>query len=217
MAVTTWDILEPLSEEQRRDVLRIAARRRYRDGDSLFHQGDPGDTLHLLDRGHVAVTIVNRSGDTVMLDILEPGDSFGEQSLLTGDARRTASVVAVGAVETLTLHRDQFLELQRVNPSVTQVLVRQLAAQVRRLSDQVMDAHTMSADQRVLKQLERLARGFGSNDGSATIPLTQEELASLAGTTRPTANRALQPLVRDGRVVLRRGRIEVPSVDRLAR
>ncbi len=209
-----WEILEPLDDDQRRAVLQTAVRRRYRNGDSLFHQGDPGDSFHLLDKGHVAVRIVSRRGDTITLDIMEPGDSFGEQSILSHDSRRTASVVAIGAVETLMLHRDAFLDLQLRYPGVSNVMVSLLAAQVRRLSEQVMDAHTMSADERVLKQLRRLAAGFRI-DGAAVIPITQEELASLAGTTRPTANRALQTLVSDGSARLRRGRIEIPDVDRL--
>ena len=210
----TWEILDPLDDEQRRAVLRSAVRRRYRNGDSLFHQGDPGDSFHLLDKGHVAIRILSPRGETITLDVMEPGDSFGEQSIIAPEARRTASVVAIGAVETLMLHRDAFLDLQRRHPAVSKVLVGLLAAQVRRLSDQVMDAHTLSADERVLKQLRRLAHAFESA-GAATIPITQEELASLAGTTRPTANRALQALVADDVVRLGRGRIDVPSVDRL--
>ena len=209
-----WEILEPLDDEQRRAVLQTAVRRRYRNGDSLFHQGDPGDSFHLLDKGHVAVRIVSRRGDTITLDIMEPGDSFGEQSILSPDSRRTASVVAIGAVETLMLHRDAFIDLQQRYPGVSSVMVSLLASQVRRLSEQVMDAHTMSADERVLKQLRRLSTGFAIGD-SAVIPITQEELASLAGTTRPTANRALQALVSDGSVRLHRGRIEIPDVDDL--
>ena len=209
-----WEILEPLDEEQRRAVLQSAVRRRFRNGDSLFHQGDPGDSIHLLDKGHAAVRIVSRRGDTITLDIMEPGDSFGEQAIVSPEHRRTASMVAIGDVETLMLHRDAFLELQRRHPGVSTVLIELLAAQVRRLSDQVMDAHTLSADERVLKQLRRLAFGF-EHSGAATIPITQEDLASLAGTTRPTANRALQALVADGIVQLGRGRIGVPKVDRL--
>ena len=195
-------------------MLQTAVRRRYRTGDSLFHQGDPGDSFHLLDTGHVAIRIVSRRGETVTLDITEPGGSFGEQAIVSPHHRRTASAVAIGDVETLMLHRNEFLDLQRSHPEVSSVLVGMLASQVRRLSDQLMDAHTMSADDRVLKQLRRLARGF-EQDGAAMIPVTQEELASLAGTTRPTANRALQGLVADDTVRLHRGRIEVPTVDRL--
>lgn len=209
-----WEILEPLDEDQRRAVLQTAVRRRYRNGDTLFHQGDAGDSFHLLDKGHTAVRVVSRRGDTITLDILEPGGSFGEQAILTSEHRRTASVVAIGEVETMMLHRDAFLDLQQRHPVVSNVLVALLAAQVRRLSEIVIDAHTLSADERVLKQLRRLSLGF-EHEGSATIPITQEDLASLAGTTRPTANRALQTLVADDVVRLRRGRIEVPAVDRL--
>jgi CRP/FNR family transcriptional regulator, cyclic AMP receptor protein len=209
-----WEILEPLDDAQRRAVLQTAVRRRYRNGDTLFHQGDPGDSFHMLDKGHVAVRIVSPRGETITLDILEPGDSFGEQSIIWTEARRTASIVAIGTVETLMLHRNDFVELQHKFPETSRVLVGLLAVQVRRLSEQVMDAHTMSADARILKQLHRLAAGFGEG-GAAVIPITQEELASLAGTTRPTANRALQTLVADDVIRLHRGRIEIPDIGRL--
>lgn len=209
-----WTLLASLGEADRREVTRAAVRRRFRNGDTLFHEGDPGDSVHLLDRGHVAIRIVSRSGDVVTLDVMEPGDSFGEQALLVPHARRTASVVAIGAVETLMLHRDAFTNLRRNHPTITDVLVDVLASQVRRLSAQLLDAHTLSADERVVKQLARMARSFAV-DGSASIPLTQEDLATLAGTTRPTANRALQPLVAAGVITLRRGGVEVPDLARL--
>lgn len=208
-----WGLLETLDAADRREVARTAVRRRFRNGETLFHQGDPGDSVHLLDRGHVAIRVVSRRGDVVTLDVLEPGDSFGEQALLAADSRRTASAVAIGAVETLMLHRDVFEQLRRTHPGVTDVLVQVLAAQVRRLSAQLLDAHTLSADERVVKQLGRMARSFDGN-GSATIPLTQEDLATLAGTTRPTANRALQSLVATGVIELRRGSVVVPDTTR---
>jgi CRP-like cAMP-binding protein len=211
-----WDILRGLDETERRAVLATAVRRRYRNGDSLFHQGDPGDSLHLLDKGHVAVQVVDQRGTTITLDVLAPGSSFGEQGLLDPAARRTATVVAIGSVETMVLQRDGFTDLQRRFPAVTHMLVELLAAQVRRLSEQVTDAYTMPAEDRVLKQLGRLAASF-AGEGSITIPITQEELATLAGTTRPTANRALQSLVDDGAVELGRGKIVVTDPARLRR
>jgi CRP/FNR family transcriptional regulator, cyclic AMP receptor protein len=209
-----WEILSGLDEVERRAVLASAVRRRYRNGDSLFHQGDPGDSLHLLAKGHVAVRVVNPRGSILTLDVLAPGASFGEQSLLDPAARRTATIVAIGPVETMVIQRDAFADLQRRHPTVTLVLVELLAAQVRRLSEQLTDAYTMPAEQRVLKQLGRLAASFADENG-ATIPITQEDLANLAGTTRPTANRALQARVEEGTVVLGRGRIVVTDPARL--
>lgn len=209
-----WVILRSLDDDERRAVLSRSTRRRFRNGDTLFHQGDLGDSVHLLERGHVAIRVLSPRGTAVTLDVLVPGSSFGEQALLDPASRRTATAVAIGQVETRTLGADSFAELQRRHPAVTMVLVELLAAQVRRLSDQLLDAHTMGADERVLKQLARLAASFGDGH-TANIPITQEDLASLAGTTRPTANRALQALVDDGTVVLGRGRIEVVDSSRL--
>ena len=210
-AVMEWEILRNLEPSERRTVLANATRRRYRDGEHLFHQSDPGDSVHLVEKGHVSIQVVNPAGTTLTLTVLAPGNFFGEQALLDPDSRRTAAAVAIGTVETWELRRSAFNDLQRRYPQVTVVLIEMLASQVRRLSEQLLDAHTLTAEERVLKQLRRLAESFGS-DGSATIPLTQEDLASLAGTTRPTANRALQGLVDDGRVTLRRGRIDVPRI-----
>lgn len=214
LSLMKWRILHSLTDEQQRDVLRAAVRRHFRDGDTLFHQGDPGDTVHLLDRGHVAFRIVNQHGVTLTLDLVGPGSTFGEQTLVERDARRSASAVSVGAVETLMVHRDTFAELLERHPAAMSVLVEMLAAQVRRLSEMLLDSHSMGAEERVVKQLRRLALEFRDGD-TATLPITQEELASLAGTTRPTANRALQTLVSDGTVQLGRSRIVIADVTRL--
>ena len=210
-----WEILRNLEPADRRTVLASAIHRRYRNGEHLFHQADLGDSVHLIEKGHVAIQVVNPTGTTLTLTILPPGQFFGEQALLDPDSRRTAAAVAIGAVETWELRRTAFNDLRRKHPQTTIVLTEMLAAQVRRLSEQLIDAYTLTAEDRVLKQVHRLADSF-AHDDRATIPLTQEDLAALAGTTRPTANRALQRLVDDGRVVLRRGRIDVPSVAALA-
>lgn len=212
-----WEILRGLDEAERRAVLQTAVRRRFRNGDTLFHQGDPGDTVHLVDRGHVAVKLIDLRGTTVTLDVLGPGSAFGEQTLIDREARRSASVVAMGAVETLTIRRDDFAALQERHPTVTHVLVEILADQVRRLSEQLLDAYTMGAEKRVVKRLQLLAASFRVDDEpGAILPVTQEELASLAGTTRPTANRALQPLVDAGIIQLGRGRILIADVEQLS-
>jgi CRP-like cAMP-binding protein len=211
-----WPLLAPLSAEEQRAVIRTAVRRRYPKGDSLFHEGDPGDSFHLIDRGHVAITVNSDRGDVLMLDVLSPGDGFGEQALIAPESFRTATATAIGSVETLMLRRDEFGALRAEHPAVSDLLVAALAAQVRRLTGALVDAHSLSADERVVKHLQRAARIFRTEGRpSVTVPLSQHDLASLAGTTRSTANRALQSLVADGVIVSSRGRIEVVDLDRL--
>ncbi len=184
-------------------------RRTYRKGVTLFHEGDPGDSLHLIEKGRVAVRASTRSGDEAILAVLGRADFFGEQALLSPTSTRTASVVALEPVETRVLLRTDFDALRREQPSVERLLVDVLAAQVRRLSAQLLEALYLPVEARVVRRLAGLADLYASDDSTVDIPLRQEELASLAGSTRSTTNRVLQQLVDDEIVVLGRGRIVI--------
>ena len=85
-----------------------------------------------------------------------------------------------------------------------ELLVHALAARVHRLSDLLVEALYVSADVRVLRRLTELASSYADS-----IPLTQEELAGLAGTSRATVDRVLRDAARRGEVELRRGRVTV--------
>ncbi len=198
------------------DSRRVLNRRRYRKGDTLFHEGDAGDSLYLVDRGRVAIRVTTTLGDVVTLTVLGPGDVFGEQALLVAQATRTASAVALEAVEVLTLHRRDFVALRR-GDSIDSMLVELLAAQVRRLTERLQEALFVPADRRVARRLTELLEVYGFGDGTAEIPLRQDDLASMAGTTRPTVNRVLRRLEDDGVVALRRGHVTVVDVVALRR
>lgn len=184
----------------------------------MFHEGDPGDALHLVDKGHVAVKRSTPLGDVATLLVLGPGDVFGELAVVA-PGPRNATVVALDAVETLALHGDVFDELRVTHPSIDRVLVRALVGEVRRLSARLVEALYVPADKRVFLRLSELTRIFTvpGQDGPVLVPLTQEELAQLAGTTRPTANRVLRAAEEAGVVAVGRGRIEVLDAAGLAR
>ena len=220
--MATWELLSTLSDEDRRRVLSTARRRRYGRREILFHEGDPGDTLHLIDSGRVAVRITTPLGDVATLVVLGPGDVMGELALVGGGGRRSATAMALEKTETLALHRDEFEELRRTHPSVQALLVSALAAQVDRLSGLLVEALYVPADKRVTRRLVDLCRVYadGSSDGSGDgveIAVTQEDLASLAGTSRATANRVVGELEQTGALAVSRGRITVVDPDLLAR
>jgi CRP-like cAMP-binding protein len=202
-------MLQDVAESERRAVLQLMTRRRFRRADTVFHEGDLGDTLHMIERGHVAVRVSTPGGDVVTLTVLASGDCFGEQALLSPDDRRTASVVALDATETLVLHRDDFAALRARQPSVEAFLVGVLSATVRRLSAQVLEALYVPVDKRVLRRLVDLVDMYGDGQQPCSIPITQEDLANMAGTTRPSANRCLQELVAAGVADVNRGRITI--------
>jgi CRP-like cAMP-binding protein len=198
-----WPILAGIPEEDARRVLQIARRRVFARREVVFHRGDPADTLHLVHKGHFAVRIGTQLGDTVMLNVIGPGDTFGEIALLDQVGPRSATVVALEAAETRAIHKLDFDALRARHPGVADVLARALALQVRRLSDLLLEAHYVPADRRVLRRLAELGGGSG------VVPLTQEEISNLAGTSRATVNRVLRDAQTRGELALRRGRIEV--------
>lgn len=210
-----WKLLEGLAAEDVRRVLSTATRRTFKRNEVLFHDQDPADTLHLLAKGRVAARITTVLGDTATLEILGPGDFVGEMALLSEDARRSATVVALEPVETMAIRRDDFDALRRQHPTVADVLTRILAARVRRLANMVVEAMYVPADRRVLRRLASLAEVYRRDGEAVEVPLTQEDLAGLAGTTRGTVNRVLRKEEEGGLVALSRGKIVVNDLDKL--
>jgi CRP-like cAMP-binding protein len=211
-------LFDLLGEQERREVLAAARRRRFKRGEVVFHEGDPGDSLHVIDKGHVAVRMTTPLGDVATLTVLGPGEAFGEGALLSEDARRTASTVALEATETRSLGRAEFDRLRRSTPAVNDFLVQALAAQVRRLSEHLTEALYVPAETRVLRRVLWLSEQYGGVDGRpGVVPLTQDDLASMAGTARPTANRVLKAAEDAGILAVSRGRVEVLDREALAR
>jgi len=209
-----WLLLQSLDEETRREVLRRARRRRFGRRDAIFHEGDPSDGMHLIESGWVAVRVSTPLGDVATLAVVGPQEPLGEQSMIQDGACRSASAVALSSVDTLYVSRDGFDELRAQHPSVDRFLAMLFEDRMRRLSERLVEALFVPAPQRVLRRVAEVAAVFG---GDGRIPLTQEDVAMLAGTTRPTVNRALRSAQDAGALRLARGVIEVLDVPAIAR
>lgn len=212
-----WAILSSLSDAERRAVLASTVRRRYRKGEVVFHEDDLAESLHLLERGRAAIRVSNPQGDHVIINVIGPGSFFGEQALVSSSNHRSATVVALQPVETLALHRADFDRLRASHPAVDSMLVSALSERVNRLTDHLLEALFTPAEKRLCRRLLELTGTYivPGVVGPISIPLTQEELASLAGTSRPTANRVLQDLVQSEIIVVRRGSVDVLDDARL--
>lgn len=212
-----WVLLSELDDDERRALLARARRRAFGRREVIFHAGDAGDSVHLLAKGHVAITITTPLGDTALVRVLRPGDWFGELVLIDAGPR-SATATAVEGAETMMIHRDEFDELRRRSPRVQEVLVRALAGEVRRLTGALADAQYLSAEARLWRRLLELTAAFGDAP-PVELPLTQDELAQLAGATRQTVNRLLREAEGAGALKLSRGRcvvLDVPWMRRAA-
>ena len=208
-----WPILDGLEEEEAERVLAAARRRRFAREEVVFHEGDPGDTLHLVESGRFAVRIATQYADEAILTVLGPGEFFGELALLTPGAPRSATISALEPAATLALHADDFRRLRREHPEVIEVLIAVMATQVRRLSRHLVEALYLPAETRVRRRLLEIAGAYGGD----VVPLSQDQVAELAGVSRATTNKVLREDSAKGYVRLARRQTEVLDREALAR
>ena len=210
-----WSVLTGVPDEEIRRLLSVARRRTFARNEIVFHQGDPAEAMHLIWSGRFAVRVRTAIGEAATLAILGPGETFGELALLGEDPERSATVVALERGETRSIARADLARLRREHPEVNELLLRLLAARIRRTNDLLAEALYVPADKRVLRRLRELAELYGNGDGEHVIPLTQQEIAELAGTSRATVNRVLRAEERSGTLELRRGRTTVLDPGRI--
>ena len=197
-------------------MLAVARRRTFGRGEVVFHKGDPGDAIHLIAKGRFAVRVTTPLGETAMLAIRGPGEAFGELALVS-DAPRSATVAALEPAETHSINQLAFDELRRDHPGVNRSLVAVLATAVQRMDELIVEAFYASAEKRVLRRVCDLAAVYGDGSEPIDIPLTQHDLAGLAGTSRATVNRVLRDEEARGTVRLGRGRTIVLDLATLTR
>jgi CRP-like cAMP-binding protein len=209
--------LEALEEGTRRRLVEGAQRRRYRRGEVIFHEGDPANSMHVLLSGHVSVGVTTPLGDSAVFTVLGPGALFGELALLTDNPERSATTSALDPVETLCLRADHVAMVRRADPAMDRFFISVLADYLKRQDARLLEALYVPVEKRVLRRLVALSRLYGGGEQGTVIPLTQDVLADLAGTTRPTTNQVLRGAEADGIVSLGRGHLCIADPAALAR
>jgi CRP-like cAMP-binding protein len=211
-----WRLLSDVPDEDVRLLLSVARRRRFERGEVVFHRDDPGDSLHLIVSGRFAVRVMTPLGDMVWIAVRGPGENFGEMALVASDARRSATVSALEDAETFAVRKPEFDRLRERYPSIDRVLIAFLAGEVRMLDERLLEALYLPTERRLLRRLRDLSEVYKGPDGSAVIPLTQEELAEFAGAARATVNRVLREEQARGTLELQRGKTRILDLEQLA-
>ena len=168
-------------------------RRIFQKGQVIFHQDDPGDRLHFVAAGLVKISLVSREGGENVIALLRPGDCFGEMSVLDGGFR-SATAVAMEPSETMTLSQEDFLFFLSEHSEVAIQIIALLVRRLRAMDETVGDMVFLDVPTRVAKKLLELTQVYGDSldsSGYITVPLGQEELSRLVGSSRETVSRAL--------------------------
>lgn len=119
-----------------------------KEGEELFHEGEDGDCLYLIQSGELVVTKQTPEGDEVQIAVLREDECVGEMSLLD-PSPRSASVRATGACCLWRLDRQPFEALLEKNPGICRALLACLSERLRRENQAVVSLQTSEMDRRV--------------------------------------------------------------------
>ena len=220
MSIETPQLLSALPAEARESLLARCRRRQFVRGAYLVYEGDPGDSLHLITKGRVAVLVGGAEGNPFAVALMGPGDFFGEQALLNARAVRSATIQALEPTETLVVNRSDFEDLRRQHPEVDRLLIGVLAKMVDRLTRQVAELTEIPGTVRIYRRIVALAELYGGDGEVATsdpveIPLTQDQLASLAGVHLRLTSRVLGEARAAGLLDTNKGRLVIKDLPAL--
>jgi CRP/FNR family transcriptional regulator, cyclic AMP receptor protein len=192
--------------------------RRVSNGITLVRQGEPTPGIWVVIRGAVRLSAVLRSGREVILGILGGGDIFGEAALLE-DTTSPVDARAVATTDVLPVSLEALEAVFARRPSTATQVVTMLATRLHRTSAALEDALARDVAGRVSRAISDLASRHGLPEPHGVrvrLPVTQDEIGKMAGTSRESVNRTIATLSARGLVRTDRSGLIVHDVDALA-
>ena len=210
-------LLAQLAPAELDRLVAMAGERQFKSGQTIFQKGDPGTSMSAVLQGRVKISAYSEDGKEVILNIVEPGQIFGEIALLDGK-ERTADATAMGPTTLLVLERREFIPFLERNPKIAVRLIEVLCERVRRTSEMVESVAFLEYSARLAKLLLRLAESYGEDveDGvRINLKISQQDLGNLIASTRESVNRQLNAWAEEGVIDLERGQITILDSDAL--
>jgi CRP/FNR family transcriptional regulator, cyclic AMP receptor protein len=197
--------LDPEALDQ---LCRYAKHSSLKRGATIVSKGDPGNSLVAVVSGTVKISISSPDGRSAILNLIGPGEIFGEVAVLDGLAR-TADATANTNCEIYVIDRRDFLPFVRSQPALAMKFIELLCTRLRWTSDQVEEVILQDLPGRLASALLRLTEKHKLAQGGRTIAITQQEISEMVGMTRESINKQLRAWATRNLVRLEHGAIVV--------
>jgi CRP/FNR family transcriptional regulator, cyclic AMP receptor protein len=201
--------LEPEAFEQ---LCRYAKHTTLKRGATLFSKGDPGHSLYAVISGTVKMSISSPDGRNAILNIVGPGETFGEIALLDGQARST-DAIANSNCELFVIDRRELIPFVKAQPALAMKFIELLCERLRSTSDQVEQIILQNLPGRLASALLRLSEKHNSASQGRAIAITQQEISEMVGMTRESINKQLRAWASRDWVRLEHGAIVVLNAE----
>lgn len=191
----------PLSADDAAALIDIMTVRKAKAGEALFCRNDDLDQVFVLECGSVALARPN-ADRTVFLNLLGPGDVFGDVGQFTGNPAPVDAVVLEDAT-VLSMEGEALVRLMMTRPRVAMRWMTSLAARLAVAQDRLEELLAGPLDYQLASMLLHLA------DEEGGVGVSQETISMLLGSRRPSIARSLASLERRGFIEKRYRRVQV--------
>ncbi len=212
--------LQLFAELGKDEMARIAAHARClrkARGEFIYMPGECADLVYILRQGRVKLSVLSGSGKEVAIDIIRPGEIFGEFALID-ESSRSNMTQALDDVSIWVFNKHDFTHLLMTLPVLAINYIRLVGDRRRRMEKKLLDITSKAVSARVCELLHDLALGASEFEAVARdylVPLMHHDIASLIGASRQTTTSVLNDLERRGIIELGRGWIRVKCLKNL--
>jgi CRP/FNR family transcriptional regulator len=209
-------IFSGLSAEELRRIATYARSLRKARGEFIYLPGDRADFVYILKQGRVKLSVLSESGKETAIDIIRPGEIFGEFALMD-ESPRSNLTQALDDALMWAIPKHDFTRLLASLPKLALSYIRLVGDRRRRMEQKLSDITSKAVPARVCELLHELSTSAAEVETASEhlVPLTHHDVASLIGAARQTTTTVLNELERRGIIELGRGWVRVKRLQEL--
>lgn len=206
------DLFSRLTEEQLQLVAGHSREQQVKRNTLLMQEGDPGDTMFVVDFGELKVFVSDDNGRELVLHQLGPGSVIGDIAVLDGEPR-SASVMAMSDSRVIAIGREGLLDCLRTSPDFALNIIHSLTQRLRQATEGSRSLALDNVYRRLADKLRDLAKvedeALAWQDGVAPPRLerkySHQELGNLIGASREMVGKVMAELVKGDYIVIEDG------------
>ena len=174
-----YELFQGMSQEALHRFNAMVQKTKRGRGEWVFVNGDPAETIYLLQKGRMKITALSEGGHEVVHEILGPGDIFGDTSTILGIPRTTSAQTLEPSL-LCEIRRRDFESLLRSDPELTLQLLKSVGLRLKKAEAQLVNVICNDVSHRVREALiDLMIKESGPwPDGPIRIRITQQDLAN---------------------------------------
>lgn len=161
---------------------------RFRKRQMIFAVGDDSESMFFIDHGAVKLTVGSTEGKEAVVAILQGKQFFGEEALAGRGFPRSTNAIALTDVQLTPMDRDGMLRLLFSKKELFSSFLSTLVASITHLYQELADSLLYSSEQRLVRVLLSIAQLNESDRVQRLPPISQQDFASIIGTSRQRVN-----------------------------